>query len=626
MAHGAFGAMGGLQTSANDYARWVAFLLAGWPPRDGAEAGPVRRSTVRELAQGANFPRAARARRAPAPSCRQASTYAMGIDRRARLRPRADAQSRRRLPGLRLPRACCCPTTASASSPSRTGPTPGRARRCGTRPMALHRAGALEGPADPARARSTHAYARVGRIYARRRPSTAAGDVLAMNLPIDRYAAHRARDLADLKAQVGACDTAAIHADRRPLRPLHLDVRARPRQRIAAAGADADAAHPGARPVAGHAVSQSGRARVALAVVVGLLGWTSLAAAHPAPFSFLDLHLDAARVGGTLTIHDLDAARELGLADTTALLDAAAAGRHGAVLAALLTRRLVVTIDGQPVAVTLSDMAALPDRQALRFTLAAPTTGRPGRVAIDPRLFPYDPMHQTFVNVYEDGGLRYQAIFDRGDGDRLLRRLVARRRRGAGDVRAGRRPSHPIGPDHILFLVGLLLLGAKPRRRLADRHRVHHRPQPDAVAGGARHLHAAEPPRRARHRAEHRVGRRRQPARPPERLPADAPTRPAAVDRAGVFGFVHGFGFASGPERVRAAARSLGWSLFFFNVGVEIGQLVIVGVVRSLLALIAAGGTPGARAAAGGGRLDRGDRGGHVLVHPTSVLHGRRIA
>ena len=45
MAHGAFGAMGGVQTSADDYARWVAFLLSAWPPRDGPEQGPVRRAT-----------------------------------------------------------------------------------------------------------------------------------------------------------------------------------------------------------------------------------------------------------------------------------------------------------------------------------------------------------------------------------------------------------------------------------------------------------------------------------------------------------------------------------------------------------------------------------------------------
>ena len=37
MAHGAFGAMGGQQTSAIDYAKWVVYLLSGWPPRDDAE-------------------------------------------------------------------------------------------------------------------------------------------------------------------------------------------------------------------------------------------------------------------------------------------------------------------------------------------------------------------------------------------------------------------------------------------------------------------------------------------------------------------------------------------------------------------------------------------------------------
>ena len=55
MADGAFGAMGGVETTANDYARWVAFLLSAWPARDGAEAGPVKRATVRGIVEGANF-------------------------------------------------------------------------------------------------------------------------------------------------------------------------------------------------------------------------------------------------------------------------------------------------------------------------------------------------------------------------------------------------------------------------------------------------------------------------------------------------------------------------------------------------------------------------------------------
>lgn len=49
LPHGVFGAMGGLLTNANDLGKYVAFQLSAWPPRDDAEAGPVRRSSVREM-------------------------------------------------------------------------------------------------------------------------------------------------------------------------------------------------------------------------------------------------------------------------------------------------------------------------------------------------------------------------------------------------------------------------------------------------------------------------------------------------------------------------------------------------------------------------------------------------
>jgi CubicO group peptidase (beta-lactamase class C family) len=51
LPHGVFGAMGGLLTSARDLGKYVAFHLAAWPPRDEAEAGPVRRASVREMSQ-----------------------------------------------------------------------------------------------------------------------------------------------------------------------------------------------------------------------------------------------------------------------------------------------------------------------------------------------------------------------------------------------------------------------------------------------------------------------------------------------------------------------------------------------------------------------------------------------
>jgi CubicO group peptidase (beta-lactamase class C family) len=48
---GAYAAMGGLYSSVRDLARYAAFHLAAWPPRNDPEAGPVRRSSVREMHQ-----------------------------------------------------------------------------------------------------------------------------------------------------------------------------------------------------------------------------------------------------------------------------------------------------------------------------------------------------------------------------------------------------------------------------------------------------------------------------------------------------------------------------------------------------------------------------------------------
>lgn len=53
LAHGSFGAMGGLWTSANDLALYVSFLMSAFPPRDEAEKGPVHRSSAREMQQSA---------------------------------------------------------------------------------------------------------------------------------------------------------------------------------------------------------------------------------------------------------------------------------------------------------------------------------------------------------------------------------------------------------------------------------------------------------------------------------------------------------------------------------------------------------------------------------------------
>lgn len=46
---GAFGAMGGLITTIEDFSKYVGFLLSAWPPRNGEDTGPVKRSSLREM-------------------------------------------------------------------------------------------------------------------------------------------------------------------------------------------------------------------------------------------------------------------------------------------------------------------------------------------------------------------------------------------------------------------------------------------------------------------------------------------------------------------------------------------------------------------------------------------------
>jgi hypothetical protein len=49
------------------------------------------------------------------------------------------------------------------------------------------------------------------------------------------------------------------------------------------------------------------------------------------------------------------------------------------------------------------------------------------------------------------------------------------------------------------------------------------------------------------------------------------------------FGFIHGFGFANVLREMNLPSRALGWSLFSFNLGVEIGQFLVVVLVASAL-------------------------------------------
>ncbi len=49
LANGSFGSMGGMLTSVRDLSRYVGVFLSAWPPHDGPETAPIRRSSLREM-------------------------------------------------------------------------------------------------------------------------------------------------------------------------------------------------------------------------------------------------------------------------------------------------------------------------------------------------------------------------------------------------------------------------------------------------------------------------------------------------------------------------------------------------------------------------------------------------
>ena len=99
-----------------------------------------------------------------------------------------------------------------------------------------------------------------------------------------------------------------------------------------------------------------------LALLCALLALAAPAWAHPVPFSYLDLRLDATTgqpsIAGTLTVHVFDAAHELSIDLPDRLLEEDVAAASAAALQRLLGRRLTISadrpiafhVDGEPVA------------------------------------------------------------------------------------------------------------------------------------------------------------------------------------------------------------------------------------------------------------------------------------
>ena len=160
------------------------------------------------------------------------------------------------------------------------------------------------------------------------------------------------------------------------------------------------------------------------------------------------------------------------------------------------------------------------------------------------------------------------------------------------------------GPDHLLFVFGLVLLAGASRRLLTTVTAF--------TLGHSVTLAAAV------------LGLVRLPAAPIEVAIAASvfvlavelardPGRPSAIRRrpwvmAFVFGLLHGLGFASALTEAGLPAGEIPLALLGFNLGIEVGQIAFVGCVLAIGSVAAAAGRAGCRSGAGGCRSTPWDR------------------
>ena len=310
------------------------------------------------------------------------------------------------------------------------------------------------------------------------------------------------------------------------------------------------------------------------------------AAAHPAPFSYLDLHLDGSGVSGTLVVHDLDAAHDLGVTNADTLLEPAVAAKYRDQLVALLSPRLALTFDGRPVLITWGAIDVVPDRQSLRLAFTVSPL-RPGHIGIHAYVFPYDPIHQTFINIYEDTALKLQLILDATHQDAEYYSGSTQGRWAVVKTFVVSGIEHIlIGPDHILFLIGLLLLGGTLSRLglIVTSFTIGHSitlslAALDILSPSARFIEPLIALTIVVVGADNLLVLR-------NTRSDDSHATDIRAWLAVAFGLIHGFGFAYVLKEFGLPQAALGWSLFAFNLGVEIGQLLIVAVVAGALMLV----------------------------------------
>jgi hydrogenase/urease accessory protein HupE len=302
-------------------------------------------------------------------------------------------------------------------------------------------------------------------------------------------------------------------------------------------------------------------------------------AAHEEPTSFLEFRIGNDGLSATFTASATDIAHDLPDVEAGMLLTQSVASAQGPAIAKSLGEQLTISADGKPLAAELRAITPVPEKRDLRLEFFFPWTNAPETVGVKSRIFSYDPRHRTFLSVHENGKLERQEILHRYSSS-IDFKTGSTQSAGAVVVQFVASGIHHIfiGPDHILFVVGLLLLGGTVVRllKVITAFTVAH-----SITLGLATFGILTPPASI--------------IEPVIALSIVFVGIHAFLDRKGHdprllfafgFGLIHGFGFANVLQEMVLPRAALGWSLFAFNAGVEIGQLCIVATVAPMLALI----------------------------------------
>jgi len=336
------------------------------------------------------------------------------------------------------------------------------------------------------------------------------------------------------------------------------------------------------------------RRAAALLLALALLA-PARAGAHMAGVSHLKLEIAGPGITGTWDVHVHDARVAMGWpAAATPDSGWAELKAHEPEFRKMLASKLTLATDGKPCPFAFTAEPMTLDRTigaaVLHLTARADTSFSKLRIGFDLLLWDVDPTYTGFFSV-QDERVTTLGVFKHGGAHSLeidihhtnwARTIAEFVREGISHIWSG--------PDHILFLLALLLPAALRREQKRWEPRAGFWPALREVVKVVTAFTCAH----SLTLALSFFGILRLPVEITESAIAVSvfvaawnnlhPFLPGkACVMAATFGLVHGLGFANALAQLGAPPHLRALALGSFNVGVEIGQLVIVGVALPVL-------------------------------------------